>query len=61
MTTILDLQEFNFVVEYRKGGQHAGADAIFRLLQFEDNSAEILKPSSNNFDEVEDEDLRTIF
>jgi hypothetical protein len=32
MTMILILQEFNFEIEYRKGGQHANADAISRLL-----------------------------
>jgi hypothetical protein len=61
MTMILNLQEFNFEIEYRKGGQHADADAVSRLLRFEDNSAQILRPPSNNFQEVEDEDLRTIF
>jgi hypothetical protein len=36
---ILDFQEFNFEVEYRKGGQHADADTVSRLLRFEYNSA----------------------
>jgi hypothetical protein len=57
---ILDLQEINFEVEYRKGGQRADDDAIFRLLRFEDNLAEILKPQVT-ISMIEDEDLRTIF
>jgi hypothetical protein len=32
MTMILNLQEFNFEIEYWKGGQHADADAVSRLL-----------------------------
>jgi hypothetical protein len=61
MTMILNLHEFNFENEYRKGGQHADADAVSRQLRFEDNSTQILRQPSNNFQEVEDKDLRTIF
>jgi hypothetical protein len=38
---MLNLQEFNFEIEYLKGGQHVDADAVSRLLRLEDNSAQI--------------------
>jgi hypothetical protein len=61
MTMILNLQEFNFQIEYRKGGQRADVDAVSRLPRFKDNSAQILRPTSNNFQNVEDEDQQTLF
>ena len=57
---VMKLQEFNFRVLYREGGVHTEADALSRLLRFEDVPEEPDMEKAHCFARVTDEDIQTL-
>jgi hypothetical protein len=59
MTYILNIHGFQFNIYFKKGKIHLDADALSRLLRFQDSVDELSVPPPH-FGKIEDDDLRLL-